>query len=133
MLLQTERLTKSYGHFKALDSLDLAIRPGEVFGILGPNGSGKTTALRLLLGFLKPTSGSAAIMGHDCWRESAVARKFVAYLPGELRLYENMTGRQLVTFLCRLRGKPVGAAVERLARQFEIDLDRPIAHLSSGM
>lgn len=134
MLLRTERLTKSYGDFHALDQLDLEVRPGEVVGLLGPNGSGKSTALRLMLGFLRPTSGRATVAGHDCWHDSAAARRHVGYLPGELRLYENMTGRRLIEFLCGLRGRAAPAdRLERLARQFDIDVSRPIAHLSSGM
>jgi ABC-2 type transport system ATP-binding protein len=133
MLLRTEHLTKDYGSYRALDDLNLTIAPGEVFGLLGPNGSGKTTALRLLLGFLRPTAGRATIAGHDCWHDSVAARRHVAYLPGELRLYENMTGRQLVRFLCELRGVPLNSKLEALARRLDIDPDRPIAHLSSGM
>jgi ABC-2 type transport system ATP-binding protein len=133
MLLTMEKLTKDYGPYRALEQLDLKIGAGEVFGLLGPNGSGKTTALRLLLGFLQPTAGRALIAGHDCWHESVAARRHVAYLPGELRLYENMTGRELVRFLCRLRGRALGKNVDDLANRFEIDLNRPIAHLSSGM
>lgn len=132
-LLHTEGLTKDYGSFRALDRLDLVAHAGEVFGLLGPNGSGKTTALRLLLGFLKPTAGSATIAGHDCWHDSVNARRHVAYLPGELRLYENMTGRQLIRFLCDLRRTTVTAELDRLARRFDIDLDRPLAQMSSGM
>jgi ABC-2 type transport system ATP-binding protein len=133
MLLHTEKLTKDYGRFRALDALSLDVAAGEVVGLLGPNGSGKTTALRIFLGFLKPTLGNAAIGGHDCWADSVAARRLVAYLPGELRLYENMSGRQLVRFLSDLRGQPVRAEVDDLARRFDIDLDRPIANLSSGM
>jgi ABC-2 type transport system ATP-binding protein len=133
MLLRTEHLTKDYGRFRALDDLNLEVAAGEVVGLLGPNGSGKTTALRLLLGFLRPTSGRATVGGHDCWRDSVAARRLVGYLPGELRLYENMTGRQLVHFLCNLRGQPVSAEVDDLAKRFDIDLGRPIANLSSGM
>lgn len=133
MLLRTDRLTKRYGDFTALDALTCEVAAGEVVGLLGPNGSGKTTALRLLLGFLQPTSGVAWIGGHDCWRESVAVRQKVAYLPGELRLYENMTGRQLITFLCKLRGTAINGDMEALARRFDIDIDRPIAHLSSGM
>jgi ABC-2 type transport system ATP-binding protein len=133
MLLQTEQLTKDYGWFRALDRLTLTVSAGEVFGLLGPNGSGKSTALRILLGFLRPTSGSASISGHDCWYDSVKARSHVAYLPGELRLYENMTGRQLVHFLSRMRDQPITPKLDDLARQFDIDLNRPIAHLSSGM
>src|SRR5882724_11005695 len=132
-LLQTENLTKDYGRHRALQDVSLTVEAGEIFGLLGPNGSGKTTVLRLLLGFLKPTTGRAAIAGHDCWRDGVAARRHVAYLPGELRLYENMTGRQLIQFLTRLRGLRDGNDLGRLATRFDIDLDRPIAHLSSGM
>lgn len=133
MLLKTERLTKHYGACRALDGLDLEVKPSEIVGLLGPNGSGKSTALRLVVGFLQPTAGRAMVAGHDCWADGVAARRQLAYLPGELRLYENMTGRQLVRFLERLRGqrKPPGEVT--LARQFDIDLDRPIAQLSSGM
>src|SRR5947209_13964397 len=133
MPLRTEQLTKDYGRHRALDRVTFEVAAGEVFGLLGPNGSGKSTALRLLLGFLRPTAGSARIAGHDCWHDSVAARRHVAYLPGELRLYENMTGRQLIRFLGRLRGRPDATALPALTRQFDIDLDRPIAHLSSGM
>ena len=133
MLLRTDHLTKDYGRRRALDALSLEVAPGEVFGLLGPNGSGKSTALRLLLGFLRPTSGAAHIAGHDCWRDGVAARRHVAYLPGELRLYENMTGRQLVQFLSRLRGQTADGDIDALARRFDIDLSRPIASLSSGM
>src|SRR5438034_2759341 len=114
MLLQTDNLTKDYGRRRALDRLTLSIAPGEVFALLGPNGSGKSTALRLLLGLLRPTAGRASIAGHDCWYDSVSARRQVAYLPGELRLYENMTGRQLVRFLGRLRGQTRDADIDDL-------------------
>jgi ABC-2 type transport system ATP-binding protein len=138
MLLRTEELTKDYGRFRALDRLSLEVKPGEVFGLLGPNGSGKSTAIRLMLGFLQPTSGRAVIAGHDCWHDSVNARRQVSYLPGELRLYENMTGRQLVRFLTKLRNGQDDAVPEkgeltRLAEVFDIDITRPIADLSSGM
>jgi ABC-2 type transport system ATP-binding protein len=133
MLLRTEHLTKDYGRSRALDNLNLTIERGEVFGLLGPNGSGKTTELRLLLGFLRPTIGHAWIEGYECWRDSLEVRRRVAYLPGELRLYENMTGRQLIRFLGRLRGQRVPEDLNGLAQQFDIDLDRPLTQLSSGM
>ena len=106
-LLRTDGLTKDYDGFRALYAQTLSLAPGEVFGLLGPNGSGKSTALRILLGFLKPTAGRAWVAGHDCWRDGVAARRHVAYLPGELRLYENMNGRQVIAFLAGLRGRPV--------------------------
>jgi ABC-2 type transport system ATP-binding protein len=133
MLLHTDNLTKNYGRFCALERLNLTLAPGEIFGLLGPNGSGKSTAIRLILGLLQPTAGAAFVNGHHCWRDSVAARRFVAYLPGELRLYENMTGWQLVAFLNNLRGCFDRPATREAAREFDIDLDRPIANLSSGM
>jgi len=133
MLLHTDGLTKDYGRCRALDGLCLDVRPGEIVGILGPNGSGKSTALRLLLGFLQPTAGHAWIAGHDCWSGSVAARRHVGYLPGELRLYENMTGRQLIDFLGKLRQERHAADLDRLAATFDIDVSRPLAQLSSGM
>src|SRR5579883_1441791 len=132
-LLVAETLTKDYGSFRALDGLTLSVALGEVVGLLGPNGSGKTTALRIVLGFMRPTSGRAAVAGFDCWRDSVEVRKRVAYLPGELRLYENMTGRQLVRFLGRLRGAEPGQEVDVLAKRLDIDVDRPLTQMSSGM
>src|SRR3954466_9067276 len=99
MLLQMRNLTKRYGSFTALDDLSFAVAPGEVVGLLGPNGSGKTTVLRLILGFLRPSARWARVGGHDCWSDSVAARRLVSYLPGELRLYDNMTGRQIIAFL----------------------------------
>src|SRR5262245_60417266 len=132
-LLSTDNLTKDYGPVRALDSLSLTISPGEVVGLLGPNGSGKTTALRLVLGFLQPTAGTARVGGFDCWTKSVEVRKLVSYLPGELRLYEGMTGRRLVRFLADLRGQPVGPECDALAKQLDIDLDVPLTRMSSGM
>lgn len=133
MLLRTEQLTKRYGRITALDRLDFELAPGEIVGILGPNGSGKSTALRLMLGFLRPDSGRAAIAGHDCWADSVNARRHVSYLPGELRLYENMTGSQLIEFLCRLRQHTPTERLSKLARDFDIDIERPLSQMSSGM
>src|SRR5260370_7491640 len=133
MLLRTEQLTKRYGRITALDRLDLEIAPGEIVGILGPNGSGKSTALRLMLGFLRPDSGRAAIAGHDCWADSVNARRHVSYLPGELRLYENMTGSQLIEFLCRLRQHRPTDPLGKLARAFDLDIDPPFSPISSRL
>jgi ABC-2 type transport system ATP-binding protein len=132
-ILECDGLVKDYGRFRALDNLTLSVAPGEIFGLLGPNGSGKSTAIRLALGFIRPTSGSARVGGFDCWSDAVAVKRLLSYLPGELRLYENMTGREIVRFLARLRGSDVGPEAVQLARQFDIDLDRPLIQLSSGM
>lgn len=133
MLLRCQNLTKDYGRFRALDHLNLEVAPGEIFGLLGPNGSGKSTAIRMMLGFMKPTEGAAWIAGHHCWSDSVKARRSVSYLPGELRLYENMTGWQLLRFLSELRGGYRKEEATELARVFDIDLTRSLAQMSSGM
>ncbi|MGL4421474.1 MAG: ABC transporter ATP-binding protein [Gemmataceae bacterium] len=131
MLLHTHDLTKFYGDHPALSALTMQMAPGEVVGLLGPNGSGKSTAIRILLGFHRATRGTATVAGHDCWADSVAVRSKVAYLPGELRLYESMTGRQLLRFLGRLRGQD--PAPDDLARRFDIDLDQSLTQMSSGM
>ena len=81
-----------YGRLVAVRDLDLAVETGEIFGFLGVNGAGKSTTIRILLDFVRPTSGRASIFGHDCQREGLAARAAVGYLPGELGFYEDMTG-----------------------------------------
>src|SRR4051794_28469959 len=103
-MIVTEGLTKRYGAVTALADMSLTVRQGEVFGLLGPNGSGKTTTIRLLLGLLRPTSGSASVAGHDCWSDSLEVRRLVTYLPGELRMFGSMTGLAMLRFLSDLRG-----------------------------
>ena len=101
-MIVTQGLTKRYGSVTALFDLSMEVRKGEVFGLLGPNGSGKTTMIRLLLGMIRPTSGSASVAGNDTWRESLRVRELVSYLPGELRLYGAMTGLGILEFLSDL-------------------------------
>ena len=115
-MIVIEGLTKRYGATLALADLDLEVRQGEVFGLLGPNGSGKTTTIRLLLGLLRPTSGRAAVAGFDCWSQSLAVRRMVSYLPGELRMFGAMTGLGMLRFLSDLRGRP-GARSRRRDRR----------------
>jgi ABC-2 type transport system ATP-binding protein len=132
-LLVSEGLTKDYGAFRALEALSFAVRPGEIVGLLGPNGSGKSTALRLFHGFLKPTAGRSTVAGFESWKQSVEVRKRVSYLPSELRLYESMTGRRLIRFLADLRRERHDAEADRLAKQLDVPLDKPLTQLSSGM
>jgi ABC-2 type transport system ATP-binding protein len=133
-MIETVGLTKRYGATTALIDLSVSVRPGEVFGLLGPNGSGKTTTIRLLLGLLRPTAGHATVAGHDCWRRSLDVRRMVSYLPGELRMFGAMTGLGVLRFLSDLRG---GAGLERAVaiadRVMRLDLRRKVRTYSTGM
>ncbi len=105
-ILRTDGLTKDYGHVLALDHLSLEVEAGEAVGFLGPNGAGKTTTIRLLLDLIRPTSGNATIGGFDCRRQSLEARRLVGYLPGEMPVYPEMSGRAYLAYLGRLAAAP---------------------------
>mgnify|MGYP005835406511 CR=1 FL=1 len=132
-IIQTQGLTKHYGAIKALIDLDLQVQPGEVFGYLGPNGAGKTTTIRLLLDLIRPTSGRAAIFGLDCNRDALAIRARVGYLPGELALWDNLTGWQFVEYMGSLRGEVPRDNAGKLAERLDIDLSRSLHGLSHGM
>jgi ABC-2 type transport system ATP-binding protein len=133
-LIAIDELSKSYNHVRALEALSLEIRRGEVLGLLGPNGSGKTTTIRLLVGFLRPTNGRATIGGFDCWRDSLEVRRLVSYLQGELRLYGSMTGIGLLELLSDLRhGVGLDRSVAIAERIMKLDLRRRIRTYSTGM
>ena len=130
----TERLTKSYGRSRArgIVGLDLEVRPGEVFGFLGPNGAGKTTTIRVLLDLIRPTSGRALVLGRDSRRETLAIQARSGYLPGELSLYPNLTGRETLRYLASLRGGVDWDYVAELSERLDCDLERKVADLSSG-
>jgi ABC-2 type transport system ATP-binding protein len=130
--IRTEGLTKFYGKVRGIEGLDLTVRVGEVFGYLGPNGAGKTTTIRLLLDLIRPTAGRAEVLGLDTRAASLQVRRRLGYLPGELHLYENMSGRELVRYLGALRGRDDRDHAAELAERLELDLDRPIKSLSKG-
>ncbi len=125
-------LVKHFGSIEAVRGIDLEIRRGEVFGFLGPNGAGKSTTIRCLLDLIRPTSGSIEVLGRDPRRDGVDVRDRIGYVPGELRLPERMTSRQLVTSVGRLRGGLDQAWVDSIAARMQIDLDRPMRDLSSG-
>jgi ABC-2 type transport system ATP-binding protein len=130
--VQTVGLTKFYGEHRGVEELELRIERGECFGFLGPNGAGKSTTIRLLLDLIRPTSGSVTVLGLDSRRDSVEIRRRTGYLPGELRLYERMTASELLAYFGHLRGGLQRERVARLARRFELELDRPIRSLSRG-
>jgi ABC-2 type transport system ATP-binding protein len=130
--IRTEGLTKDYGSIRGLDGLDLEVRVGEVFGFLGPNGSGKTTTIRLLLDLIRPTSGSARVLGLDPRRDGLVLRSRVGYLAAEFVVDGRQTADELLTYLGRLRGGVPRERVRALAERLDLDLGRSIATLSRG-
>jgi ABC-2 type transport system ATP-binding protein len=132
-ILETHGLTKNYGRLAALKDCTLSVQQGEVFGLLGPNGSGKTTLLRLLMGFLRPTRGQSAIAGRDCFRDSVAVHAVVSYLPGDVRLFRGMKGRDVLAFFARLRGQRQPLAGIQLAERLGLDLSRKVAQMSTGM
>lgn len=132
--IATANLTKQYPGTKtpALDNLSIKIAPGEVYGFLGSNGAGKSTTIRLLLNFLQPTSGRASILGHDVVRDHVKIAKKVGYLAGDVALYPNVTGEQLLEYLGRLHGGVDVRYRTLLSHHFDAQLEKPISQLSKG-
>jgi ABC-2 type transport system ATP-binding protein len=130
--IQAEGLTKRYGETLALDSLDLSIEPGEVYGYLGPNGAGKTTTIRLLLGIHRATRGRSALFGIDAWADPVEAHRRVAYVSGEPFLWPGMTGAETMEFLARLHGGTDRAYRDELVQRFDLDTKKKVRALSKG-
>lgn len=136
-VISVHRLSKRYGSLTAVNRLTLDVFPGEIFGFLGLNGAGKTTTIRILLDLLRPTSGSATVLGHDCQVDGLKVRNQVGYLPGELGLYRDMTGLDLLDLLARVGGRTVDQQERRrLLERMELpaaDLRRKLREYSTGM
>ncbi len=130
--IRASALSKRYGDTLALDSLDLEVAEGEVYGYLGPNGAGKTTTIRLLLGLHRPTSGSAALFGVDCWRNAVEAHRRVAYVAGEPFLWPSMTAEETLEFLARLHGGTDRAYRRLLVDRFALEPSKKVRALSKG-
>ena len=132
LAIRTSGLTKDFGGGNGLFGLDLGVRHGEVLGFLGPNGAGKSTTMRLLLDQIRPTSGSAAVLGLDSRRDSLEIRRRVGFLPGDLALHPQLTGAAMLEFLAELRGGVDRRVRDALAERFGAQLDRPVHELSTG-
>ena len=130
--IRTSRLTKDYGVGRGLFDLDLQVEAQEVFGYLGPNGSGKTTTIRLLMGMIRPTSGSAYVFGLDCVRDSVDVKRKVGYLPGDVPQFGSLRGSEIVAYLGGMRGGVDRETVRKLAARFDLDLSRRFREYSSG-
>ncbi len=126
-------LTKYYGPIRAIDSLNLDVRQGEVFGFLGPNGAGKTTTIRILLDMVRPTKGSALVFGLDVRRDSVQIRRRLGNLPGEVALYDTLKGMEVLELLGSFRGPSGTRRVTELAERLSLDLSRTVRAYSHGM
>ncbi|MDQ0824714.1 ABC-2 type transport system ATP-binding protein [Arthrobacter sp. B2I5] len=125
-VVHTANLHKHFGHVRALDGLDLEVQRGEIHGFLGPNGAGKSTTLRILLGLARPTSGSAAVLGFEPWSQAVELHRRLAYVPGDVRLWPNLSGGETIDLLSRLRGGTADGAAyrrrkDRLCQVFDFD------------
>jgi ABC-2 type transport system ATP-binding protein len=130
--IEVTGLVKSFGRTHALDGLDLAVVPGEVHGFLGPNGAGKTTTLRVLLGLLRADAGTARLLGGDPWRDATALHRRIAYLPGDVTLWPNLSGGEVIDLLARLRGGLDGQRRDVLLKRFDLDPTRKIRAYSKG-
>jgi beta-exotoxin I transport system ATP-binding protein len=131
-VLSVEGLVKNYGRVEAVRGIDLAVHRGEVFGFLGPNGAGKSTTIRCTLGLLRPTAGRVSAFGRDVSEHGVEVRRRIAYVPGELRLPERMTGRDFVSMIGALRGGLDPKQRDALAERLRLDLGRHVRDLSTG-
>lgn len=131
-VIATRGLVKRFGSVRALDGLDLQERAGEVHGFLGPNGAGKSTTIRVLLGMLRADGGEARLLGGDPWREAASLHRRLAYVPGDVTLWPNLTGGEVIDLLGRLRGGVDPARRARLLDAFELDPSKKGRSYSKG-
>ena len=130
--LETVGMSKKFGKFTALNGIDLKVNEGEVFGYIGPNGAGKTTTIRVLLGILQATSGSAKVFGMDAWKDAVEIHKRIAYVPGDVNLWPNLTGGEVVDLFVSLRGKSDKARREALLKDFDLDPSKKCRTYSKG-
>ena len=130
--IEISDLHKNYGTFQAVKGITMSIMPGEIFGFLGPNGAGKTTTIRCMLDVIRPTQGSIRVLGYDAQRERQQLHRLIGYLPGDVRLPGDMTGKQILNYFADLQGlEPT--RLKELAVRFDVELKRPLKSYSKGM
>ena len=130
--IELKNLTKRYGKDRGAEDITFNVYAGEVFGFLGPNGAGKSTVMRTMLGLIEATSGSSYILGRDSLNHNSALMADIGYLPGALALYKNLTGREYLKYIARLRKVNCDSEVESLAGRLKLDLDKHIHDLSKG-
>ncbi|MCL2200408.1 MAG: ABC transporter ATP-binding protein [Oscillospiraceae bacterium] len=132
IIASTDNLIKRFGKFEALKGINLALHEGEVFGFIGPNGAGKSTAIRVLLGILQASEGTAQIFGKDAWKDAVEIHKRVAYVPGDVSLWPNLTGGEIIDLFTRLRKKSGQTRRAQLIKQFDLDTSKKCRTYSKG-
>jgi ABC-2 type transport system ATP-binding protein len=130
--VEIQALKKSFGRTRALDGLDLTVQHGSIAGFLGPNGAGKSTTIRVLLGLLRADGGTARLLGGDPWRDAVALHRRIAYVPGDVTLWPNLTGGQAIDFLARLRNGNNRKRREELIERFELDPHKKARTYSKG-
>lgn len=130
--IEAKGLVKEFGATRALDGLDLEVATGQVHGFLGPNGSGKSTTIKLLLGLIRADGGQARVLGLDPWREATSIHHQVAYVPGEVNLWPNLTGGEVLDLLASLRGGTDTTRRDELCRRFDLNLQAKGGTYSRG-
>ncbi|MYL43416.1 ABC transporter ATP-binding protein [Virgibacillus salexigens] len=131
-VLQTTNLTKKFGKFTALDGVNIEVNEGEVYGFIGPNGAGKSTTIRILLGILKATKGNVTIFGKDAWSNAVSIHERIAYVPGDVNLWPNLTGGEVIDLFVKLRGGNNQSRREALIKRFELDPTKKCRTYSKG-
>ena len=131
-VIQISKLTKYYGKNRALNEVDLNVEQGEIFGFIGPNGAGKTTTLRILLGLLGKNGGSVSLLGGDPWKDRVALHRRLAYVPGDVSLWPNFTGGEVIDLLARLRGNVDKARRAELIQRFDLDPTKKCGTYSKG-
>ncbi|MGG0718167.1 ABC transporter ATP-binding protein [Robertmurraya massiliosenegalensis] len=131
-ILEVKNLTKRFGKFTALDGVNLEVGSGEVFGFIGPNGAGKSTTIRVLLGILKSTEGEVKVFGKDAWNEAVEIHKRIAYVPGDVNLWPNLTGGEVIDLFVKLRGGNNKSRREELIKKFDLDPTKKCRTYSKG-
>src|SRR5262250_2851984 len=130
--IEVAGLVKNFGQTRALDGLDLTVAHGEVHGFLGPNGAGKTTTLRILLGLLHADAGTARLLGGDPWRDATALHRRLAYVPGDVTLWPNLSGGEVIDLLGRLRGGLDQRRRAELLERFDLDPRKKSRTYSKG-
>lgn len=131
-ILKISGLTKKFGKLTALDNISIELNEGDIFGFIGPNGAGKTTTIRSILGILKANSGEICVFGKNAWKEAVEIHKRIAYVPGEVSLWPNLTGGEIIDLFVRLRGNNNKSQREELIKTFDLDVTKKCRSYSKG-